>query len=68
MANGFAVDKTSPAEIARNAMVGIEAGDENIDADASASQGRAGMRDDPEGVRTDVWLRAAEFRAKHPLT
>ena len=68
MTSDFAVDKSSPSGVARNTMVGIEAGDEKIDADESAMECRAGLKNDPEGLRASVWLSAAEFRAKHPLT
>ena len=61
-------DKSSPDEVARNAMVGIEAGERDIDADAAAIRIRAGLQNDPEGLKADAWLGAIEFRASHPLT
>ena len=68
MAGFVARDKSSPDEVARNAMVGIEAGDVNIDADESTTQTRIELQNNPEGLKADVWLSAAEFRANHPLT
>ena len=68
MAGHAAVDKASPDEVARNTMLGIEAGDSDIDATAGITQTRTALRDDPEGLRSDVWQWAAEFRANHPLT
>jgi NAD(P)-dependent dehydrogenase (short-subunit alcohol dehydrogenase family) len=68
MAGHAAVDKASPDEVARNTMLGIEAGDSDIDATAGVAQTRTALRDDPEGLRADVWQWAAEFRANHPLT
>jgi len=68
MAGFAAVDKSSPEEVARNTMLGIEAGGSNIDATEGAIESRTGLQNDPEGLKADVWLRAAEFRASHPLT
>ncbi len=68
MAGHAAVDKASPDEVARNTMLGIETGDSDIDATAGVAQTRTALRDDPEGLRADVWQWAAEFRANHPLT
>lgn len=68
MAGFVAADKVSPEEVARNAMLGIEAGDRNIDADGDAKSVRTALQNDPEGLRANVWLGAAEFRANHPLT
>jgi NAD(P)-dependent dehydrogenase (short-subunit alcohol dehydrogenase family) len=68
MASHAAVDKSSPVDVARNTMVGIEAGDSNIDADADAVQTRIELQNDPEGLKANVWQGAAEFRANHPLT
>jgi NAD(P)-dependent dehydrogenase (short-subunit alcohol dehydrogenase family) len=61
-------DKSSPDEVARNAMGGIEAGERDIDADAAAIRIRVGLQNDPEGLKADAWLGAIEFRASHPLT
>ena len=61
-------NKSPPEEVARNAMVGIEAGSHNIDADADAIETRAALKSDPEGLKAGVWASAAEFRANHPLT
>jgi NAD(P)-dependent dehydrogenase (short-subunit alcohol dehydrogenase family) len=63
-----AADKVSPEEVARNAMLGIEAAEGNIDTDGDAIYVRTALQDDPEGLRADVWLSAAKFRANHPLT
>jgi len=60
-------DKSSPAEVARNTMLGIEAGCHNIDADTDAIETRIAMKDDPEGLKAGVWESAAEFRVEHPL-
>jgi len=68
MASHAAVDKSSPDEVARNAMVGIEAGGSNIDADESAIYARTELQNNPEGLKSDIWLSAAQFRANHPLT
>ena len=68
MVGHAAVDKASPDEVARNTMLGIETGDSDIDATAGVAQTRTALRDDPEGLRADVWQWAAEFRANHPLT
>ena len=68
MAGFAAVDKSSPDEVARNTMVGIEAGGSNIDATEGAIQTRTELQNNPEGLKADVWLSAAEFRANHPLT
>ena len=68
MAGFVARDKFSPEEVARNALLGIEAGGGDIDADADAIQIRTKLQNDPEGLKADVWLSAAEFRADHPLT
>ena len=68
MAGHAAVDKASPDEVARNTMLGIEAGGGDIDATAGVTETRTALRNDPEGLKADVWLSAAEFRADHPLT
>jgi NAD(P)-dependent dehydrogenase (short-subunit alcohol dehydrogenase family) len=68
MAGFVAADKVSPEEVARNAMLGIEAAEGNIDTDGDAIYVRTALQDDPEGLRADVWLSAAKFRANHPLT
>ena len=68
MASNVTTDKSSPEEVARNAMIGIETGGSNIDADESAKRSRAALKNDPEGLKADVWQGAAEFRANHPLT
>ena len=68
MVGFIARDKASPDEVARNTMVGIEAGGSNIDATEGARETRTALQKDPEGLRADVWLSAAEFRANHPLT
>jgi NAD(P)-dependent dehydrogenase (short-subunit alcohol dehydrogenase family) len=68
MAGHAAVDKASPDEVARNTMLGIEAGGGDIDATAGVTETRTALRNDPEGLKADVWLSAAEFRANHPLT
>jgi len=68
MASHAAVDKPSPDEVAHNTMVGIEAGGSNIDADESAIYCRTELQNNPEGLKADTWLSAAEFRANHPLT
>ena len=67
MAGHAAVDKASPNEVAHNTMQGIEAGDGDIDATAGVTETRTALRNDPEGLRADVWRWAAEFRASHPL-
>ena len=68
MASFAAVDKASPDEVARNTMVGIEAGGSDIDATAGLIQTRTELQNNPEGLKADVWLWAAEFRTNHPLT
>ena len=68
MAGFVARDKASPDEVARNTMVGIEAGDGNIDATEATKQTRIDLQKNPEGLKANVWLSAAEFRANHPLT
>ncbi len=68
MTSDFDIEKTSPSEIARNTLIGIEAGDDNVDADERSKLNRTLLKSDPEGLRADIWLRAAEFRANHPLT
>lgn len=69
MASHAAVDnKSSPDDIARSTMLGIEAGDSTIDADESTKYARTALHDDPRGLEADTWLSAAEFRANHPLT
>ena len=68
MASHAAVDKSSPVEVARNTMLGIEAGDSDIDATEGAIQTRTELQNDPEGLKARTWLWAAEFRANHPLT
>ncbi len=68
MAGFAAVDKSSPDEVARNTMVGIEAGGSNINATEGARESRTALQDDPESLKADVWLRAVEFRVNHPLT
>ena len=60
-------DKASPGEVARNTMLGMEAGDIDIDADDRAKSVRQGLRNDPEGVAKELWVRAADFRVTHPL-
>ena len=67
MASFIAEDKSSPQEVAHNTMVGIEAGGCDIDATPGTIQTRADLQNDPQGLKADVWLRAADFRAKHPL-
>ena len=54
--------------ITERIIAGIEAGAGDIDADADAIQIRTKLQNDPEGLKADVWLSAAEFRADHPLT
>ena len=61
-------DKSSPDEVARNTMLGIEAGDSDIDATEGVIQTRIALQNDPEGRKANTWLAAAEFRANHPLT
>ena len=61
-------DKASPDDVARNAMLGIEASDSDIDADESTIETRTKLKNNPDGLKADVWLSAAEFRADHPLT
>ncbi len=68
MAGFAAVDKASPDEVARNTMVGIEAGNNDIDATAGLIETRTKLQNNPQGLKADVWLWAAEFRANHPLT
>lgn len=68
MAGFVASDKASAEEVARNTMIGIEVGDGNIDATEAARQTRIELQKNPEGLKADVWLSAAEFRASHPLT
>jgi len=68
MAGFVARDKASPDEVARNTMVGIEAAEGNIDATEATRQTRIDLQKNPEGLKADVWLSAAEFRANHPLT
>ncbi len=68
MASYAAVDKSSPDEIAIKTMLGIEAGDSDIDATESAIQTRIDQQNDPKGRKANTWLAAAEFRANHPLT
>ena len=68
MASHAAVDKSSPDEVARNTMLGIEAGDSDIDATEGVIQTRIALQNDPEGRKANTWLAAAEFRANHPLT
>ena len=68
MTSDVTSDKSSPEEVARNTMVGIEAGSHNIDADADAIETRAALKSDPEGLKAGVWASAAGFRVKHPLT
>ena len=68
MAGHAAVDKASPDEVARNTMLGIEAGVSDIDATAGVIQTRIELQNNPEGLRADIWLGAIEFRANHPLT
>jgi len=67
MLGNVAADKTSPADVARNTMLGIEAGDINIDTDERAKLVRQGLRDDPAGVIAMTWERAVEFRAANPV-
>lgn len=67
MASNVTSDKSSPGEVARNAMIGIEAGIHSIDADSDAIETRIAMKDDPEGLKAGVWSSATEFRIKHPL-
>jgi len=59
-------DKTSPADVARNAILGIEDGVINIDTDERARNVRQGLQSDPAGVIATTWERAAEFRAANP--
>jgi len=66
MLGNVAADKTSPADIARNTMKGIENGDINIDTDERANLVRPGLRTDPEAVTALSWERAVEFRKNHP--
>ena len=61
-------DKSPPDEIARSAVAGIEAGGSDIYASASAMNLRDMLQNDPEGLRADTWLWAADFRASNPLT
>ena len=68
MASNVKGDKSSPLEVARNTMLGIEAGCHNIDADTAALETRVVMKDDPEGLKAGIWESAAEFRIEHPLT
>jgi len=68
MTSDVTSNKSSPEEVARNAMVGIEAGSHSIDADADAIETRAALKSDPEDLKAGVWASAAEFRVKHPLT
>ncbi len=68
MASNVTGDKSSPEEVARNAMIGMEAGSHNIDADTDAIETRVAMKNDPEGIKAGVWASATEFRIKHPLT
>jgi len=68
MVGNIAGDKASPGAVARNTMLGMEAGDINIDADDRSKSVRPDLRNDPEGVRNEVWIRAADFRAAHPLS
>jgi len=68
MTSDITADKISSVEIARNAMLGIEVGEGNIDADGDAISVRTALQDDPEGLKTNVWISAANFRANHPLT
>ncbi len=66
---GFAaVAKASPVEVARNTMVGIEAGNNDIDATAGLIETRTELQNNPQGLKADVWLWAADFRASNPLT
>ncbi len=67
MTGDIAGDKVSPGEVARNTMLGMEAGDVNIDADDRAKTVRPELRNDPDGFTKESWLRAAEFRVNHPL-
>ncbi len=67
MTDNIVADKSSPGEVARNTMLGMEAGDVNIDADDRAKAVRPGLRNDPEGFTKEYWVRAAEFRVIHPL-
>jgi len=68
MAGFVARDKASPDEVARNTMIGIEAGNGNIDTTEATKQTRIDLQKNPEGLKADVWLSAVEFRANHPLT
>lgn len=68
MTDNIVDDKASPREIARNTMLGMEAGDINIDADDRAKTVRLGLRKDPEGFTKEYWVGAAEFRVNHPLS
>lgn len=68
MAGFVTRDKASPDEVARNTMIGIEAGDGNIDTTEATKQTRIDLQKNPEGVKADVWLSAVDFRASHPLT
>ena len=67
MAGNIIGNKSSPSAVARNTMVGMEAGDINIDADDRAKMARSALFEDPEGSLTAQWARAADFRVKHPL-
>ncbi len=60
-------DKASPGDVARNTMLGMEAGDINIDADDRARAVRPNLRNDPDGFTKEYWVRSAEFRVNHPL-
>ncbi len=68
MTGNIVGDKATPREIARNTMLGMEAGNINIDADDRAKAVRPGLRNDPEGFTKEYWVRAAEFRVNHPLS
>ncbi len=65
MLGNVAADKTSPAEIARNAIDGMEAGTIDIDTDERSNLVRPGLRNDPAAVTALSWERAVEFRKNH---
>ena len=62
MASYAAVDKSSPDEIASKTMIGVEAGDSNIEASEGATFCRTELQNNPEGLKADTWLSAAESR------
>ena len=68
MASNVKGAKSSPVEVARNTMLGNEAGCRIIDTDEDNIENRIAMKDDPEGLKSGVWDSAAEFRVEHPLT